>query len=426
MNEAPLKKKFSCALILTFLTLLLPKSSLAEIELVIDFPLPGMKLDYTSPIAPIAGYIYTTDSQDIKYEVIIALDTSGSAAAPCGMDLDNDGVIGRAPTLYRELEGLIGEGNTDPDDSIFAAEILAARRLLRLLDPDTTEVGLISFSGDFKGGSGRSNIATPDAYREQPLTKEYARITEALNRMKTNGARGGTNIAAGIRLGIEALMGLMSDTQPPGYHTNNRTKKIILLLSDGFPSFPVGSANAADPEDKILTISAAHLAYMAGIQINTYALGPDALSSPFTLQEIARVTGGQFTGLSNLGEIITRLEEARFIKLRNILVENTTLTKPASEMLVSPEGFFLALVPLTEGLNKVRVSVTATDGTAAEKLLSLYWLKPETHDNIAFQLDLARDQLRGLKLTLAKERDRLMQYRKEKLDLELQIKPKNP
>lgn len=421
-----MEKKFLSALIFTLLTLFLPKCSLAGVELAIDFPLQGMTLDYTSPTTPIAGYVYTNGSHNINYKVIIALDASGSTAAPCGMDLDKDGVIGRVPTLYRELRGMIGEGNTDPGDSIFAAEILAARKLLRLLDPDLTQVGLVSFSGGFEGGGAHSNITMHDAYLEHPLTKEYALITEVLNRVKTKRPAGGTNVAAGIRLGIEALMGLMSNTHSPGYQPNDHSKKIIFLLSDGFPSFPVGSANVADPEDKILTVSAAHLAYLAGIQINTYALGPDALSSPFTLQEIARVTGGRFTGLSNPGEILTRLEEARFITLRNIEVENITLTKPASEMLVTPEGFFFALVPLTEGLNKVRVSARATDGSVAEKLLSLYWFKPEKQSDIALQLDLARDHVRDLKLTLAKEKERLIGHREEILDLELQVKPKSP
>lgn len=390
-------------------------------EIDIDFPLPGMQLDYTSPITPLAGYLSSTGSHKNRFKVIIALDTSNSTAAPCGMDLDNDGIVGLVPTIYRETEGLIGESNTDPDDSIFAAEILATQRLVQMLDPDTTDVGLITFGGDLGPGGDRSNVTTPDAYLEQPLTNKYSDITRALNRIKTKAPGGGTNIAESIRLGIEVLTGLKNNT-----HSNDGSKKIILLLSDGFPSFPAGSADASDPEDKILTISAAHLAYLAGIQINTYALGPEALSSPFTLQEIARVTGGHFTGLLNPGKILTHLKDTSFIQLQKIVIENITLTKPASEMLITPEGFFVALVPLAEGLNKLRVSVKATDGSVTEKLLSVYWLKPDVHNNITLQLNLARDRLRELKLTLAREKERLMRYGKEKLDLELQVKPKNP
>jgi hypothetical protein len=102
------------------------------------------------------------------------------------------------------------------------------------------------------------------------------------------------------------------------------------------------------------------------------------------------------------------------------------LNKPASEILVTPEGFFIALVPLIKGLNEIRVSAKATDGTEANKLFSLHWLKPENQSNMALKLDLAGDELREIKLTIAKEKERLIQYGNEKLDLELQVKPKSP
>jgi hypothetical protein len=400
-------------LFIPILFLLFSSSFGAEIELIIDFPPQGAYLDYSTPFAPIAGYAFIPGSHNLTYQIIIALDTSSSTAIPSGKDLDKDGVMGQVPYLYQVSKGLIGEGNTDPDDSIFAAELLATRRLLRLLDPHITEVGLVSFSGDYSGGGGHSNITTPDAYLEHPLTRRYADIFRALDSIRDQGPAGGTNIAAGIRQGIETLALAGSDS----------SKKIILLLTDGFPSFPVGSANIADPEDKILAISAAHLAKLAGITINTYALGPEALSSPFTLQEIARVTGGTFFALSDPAEITTQLEKVKFVSLKDIEIENITLTKLSQELVITPEGFFFALVPVTEGLNKIRVLASAADGSSAEQIISLYWLGAESRDQVRLNLSLKEDRIADLKLTLAREKERLMRYKREKLQLELQIGP---
>ena len=69
-------------------------------------------------------------------------------------------------------------------------------------------------------------------------------------------------------------------------------RKIMLMLTDGVPTFPFGQATVADPEDVEAAISAARLARRAGITINTFALGQMALATPFALSEISRLTLG--------------------------------------------------------------------------------------------------------------------------------------
>ena len=80
----------------------------------------------------------------------------------------------------------------------------------------------------------------------------------------------------------------MSSTRPDA-------KKVILFLTDGFPTFPAGQATVSDPGDLEAAVNAARVAHAAGIRINSYALGTQALTRPIAATEIARVTLGTFT-----------------------------------------------------------------------------------------------------------------------------------
>ena len=56
--------------------------------------------------------------------------------------------------------------------------------------------------------------------------------------------------------------------------------KVELLLTDGFPTLPIGAAKRLAPEDTDLAINAARLAGKAGIKVHVFALGDEALSYP--------------------------------------------------------------------------------------------------------------------------------------------------
>ena len=55
---------------------------------------------------------------------------------------------------------------------------------------------------------------------------------------------------------------------------------MVLFLTDGLPTFPMGTGAVPDPGDTEAALAAARLAHKAGITVNTYALGPNALSNP--------------------------------------------------------------------------------------------------------------------------------------------------
>jgi len=123
-------------------------------EVGFSFPLDNSYFPYpTEGLATVSGKASYQQAKDSQYDVVLVLDTSGSTLWPCGIDLDNDGIEGELVDIGFSRLSFFGKKpvklmNTDPDDSILAAEVLAARDLLRLLNPDTTQISLVTFNGD--------------------------------------------------------------------------------------------------------------------------------------------------------------------------------------------------------------------------------------------------------------------------------------
>ncbi len=165
-------------------------------------------------------------------DVIIALDTSDSTAAPSGADLDGDGKTGVPPsdetTLQSILRQLLPRAESDPEDSILAAEVAGVRQLLQHLDPRTTRVGIVRFSGD-------DDPHTPDAYTEVPLTADYRKVEDGLEVLLWRGPLGLTNMVAGVNLATIELLGSKSasSTEREG------AERVIMFLSDGLPTLPL-------------------------------------------------------------------------------------------------------------------------------------------------------------------------------------------
>ena len=293
-------------------------------------------------------------------------------------------------------------------------------------------MALVGFSGDIVGTLlGHTDLTVPDAVLEHPLTPDYAQIREALDRLQARGARGGTNVAAGIRLGVEELLGLSAN----GSHFRPDAQRLILLLTDGIPTFPVGNT-ASDSEDKILAISAAHVAFEGGIRIYAYGMGMEVLSEPFALEETARISGGRYIPLSHPADIRDQLEEAKFVDLRSLDVSNVTLDRPALDKLLYPEGYFIATVPITQGINEIVVKAAASDGSQAQDSIYLNCLGEDGGKELF--LDLAGDNLSNLKLAIERDRERLLQLaplrperelvlekvpKRNKENLELELEP---
>jgi hypothetical protein len=391
-----------------------------SVRVVVESPRPGERVENRVDQAPIRGTATASGERPSEFDVMLVMDVSGSTAEASMTDVDGDGEIGVDPKLELLPPGLYPEGtkSTDPDDSILQAEAQAARALVKGLDAGRVRVGLITFSGETDPTTGqRRRLDQQDAWLEVPLTNDVNQVLQAIEGVLARGPRGATNFAAGVRLGVRELAGL------PGSGSRPRAgaKKIILFLTDGTPSFPIGLGTVSDPGDIEAAISAASLAKTAGITINTYALGPMALGSPVAVTEMARVTLGTYTPVRNPGDIVALLQGVSFANIEDVVLANLTTGELSTDVRLAPDGSFSGFVPVREGKNQVRITALASDGSRGTANLELTFARSQlTSREMSTELDRIRRM--NKELLLLRERKRIDDFRsKEKKDLEIQV-----
>jgi Mg-chelatase subunit ChlD len=320
------------------------------------------------------------------------------------------------PGLYPE-----GTKSTDPDDSIIQAEAQAARALVKGLDARRVRVGLVTFAGEVDPTTGqRRSLDQQDAWLEVPLTSDVNQVLQAVEGVLARGPSGATNFAAGVRMGVRELAGLPGSRSQP----RRNAKKVMLFLTDGVPSFPIGRGNMSDPGDVEASINAASLAKTAGITINTYALGPQALGAPQAVTEMARVSLGTYTPVRNPGDIIALLQGVSFANIEDVVLANLTTGELSTDVRLSPDGSFSGFVPVREGKNQVRITALASNGGRGTATLELTFSRSQlTTREMATELDRIRRM--NKELLLLRERKRIDDFRnQEKKDLEIQVEKK--
>jgi len=393
--------------LLSFLGRPISGASETKVQVAITSPPQGTVIHETA-LMRIEGYAQLLREHALQqYDIMLIIDVSGSTGAPSGVDVNQNSIIGGGGggLIMRSPLGRTISSPFDPGDSILAAEVVAAERLLDKLDPRIARVGIVTFSGPYNRLTGLPIPGAPSAILEQPLTANYDLVRIALRKILQQGPNGGTDMAAGIRLAIRELAGLQGHVSLP----NPGSKKVAVLLTDGFPTLPFGRVNTMDPEDIEVAINAAKVAAKGEIPIHTFALGPEAISAPLACTEIARVTRGTFTPLQNPGDVIDILPKTSFAELDLVSVQNETTGELARDLVVNPDGRFNALVPLTKGANQIAVNVLATDGTKGRASVLVHYLIGES-----LELELARRR-EELKLHLERLKERT-----EELELKLQ------
>jgi hypothetical protein len=335
----------------------------AGIRVIVEAPGQGATIKAKEDVVEVRGTAIAAGEEAQRFDVMVVLDVSGSTKYPSGADVDGDGVVGENPQ-----EGLYAEGEfppdvlcTDPEDTILHAEIAAARALVRSLDPRRTRVGLVTFSGDVDPATHRMRSRDQkNADLQVPLTPDFARIESGLATVLARGPHGATDFSAGIRLATAELAGLTGAVSQPG-----PGQKVMLFLTDGTPSFPIGLDNVEDAGDLEAAVNAARIAKEAGIRINTYALGTNALGRPVAATEVARVTLGSFTPVAEPGAIVAALQSVNFANVEDVAVVNLTLREDTPDVRLNPDGTFQAFVPVRAGANRVLVNAVASDGSVA-------------------------------------------------------------
>ena len=351
---------------------------------------------------------------------MIVMDVSGSTRAASGVDVDGDGEVGFNPQQELVPPGAFPPGmlSTDPEDSILHAEAAAAKALLAGLDSRRVRVGLLTFAGEVDPSTGqRRSVHQQDAWLEVPLTHDFEAVRRAIDAVVVRGPSGATNFSAGIRLGVTELADL------PGARSTPRAgaQGVMLFLTDGVPSLPIGSGAVTDPGDIEAAISAAGLAKTAGIRINTYALGPQALTFPQAVTEVARVSLGTFTPVQNPGDIVALLQGVSFANIDDVVIANLTTGDFSTDVKLEPDGSFSGFVPVRPGRNQIRVTALASDGSRGNVTLELDFDRTQLTD-LELARELERIRRMNKELLLLKERQKIDDFRsREKKELELEV-----
>lgn len=388
----------------------------------IEEPAPGAVLEGQLHQARIAGSASADGAGGDLYDVILVIDVSESTLKASGSDIDRDGVIGLDPANELLPPGSFPPevASTDPQDTVLHAEVLAARTLLSGLDPRRVRVGLVSFAGEVDPTTGRrKRIDQQDAWLEVPLTHDFGQLQRGLTAVLARGAHGATNFAAALRLAVAELAGVGGGRSEP----RPGAKRVVLFLTDGMPTLPIGHGNTSDPGDVEAAVRAADLAHRAGITVNTYALGTLALRYPRAATEIARRTLGTYNPVQRPGDVSAILQGTTFANVEDVVFANLTTGELSTDVRLAPDGNFTGYVPVQEGHNRVRVSALASDGSSGAVEFDLEFRKGGRSDQQK-ALELERLRAMNRELMLRREAEDVERFReRQRKQLELRPEP---
>jgi hypothetical protein len=325
------------------------------LELDIEFPVDGLVMSDSVCGAFVAGRAMAVEDGTQRFDVAIVLDTSQSTDEPTGADINGNGIIGTRH--LGRLDSLFGNRKDDPGDSILAAEVAAARQLLRGLDPRTTRVTLVTFSGGYGSAFGTSRAIEP-AVTHTPLTHDFAQVEAALERILESGGVGQTNFAAGVRFGAVELNGLTGAISDP----REGSSKLMFFFTDGEPTEPHGVD--AQTDNYLAVTREATRARDLGVRVHSFAIGPLAVTRPIATVSMADITGGYFTPVRHPGELSEIIDAVGFASLDDVTIRSVTTGDGATPFRMSADGSWGGFVQLEPGANHIEVSAISSDGIA--------------------------------------------------------------
>jgi hypothetical protein len=388
--------------------------SATRVHVEIDVPSNGSVVGEAPCGLYVAGRALALQGEMRQFDVMIVIDTSHSTIDPTGADINGNGTIG-TPHLG-SVGSMFNLGSTDPGDSILAAEVAAARQVVRGLDPRTTRLGLVTFAGDLPGQGGLLGGRQPmPAITLEALTNDYARIERALDFVVAREPEGATHMAAGVDQATIELVGLRGSQS----RANAKSEKLVLFFTDGQPTLPYGSGFEADNVRAVLR--AASRAARAGIRIHSFAIGPDALDGPIATVEMASRTDGYFTPVRHPGDLVEVVEEVSFANLETVTLRSLTKKQDAAFFRSTADGSWAGLLKLDPGKNLIEVLARANDGTQTARTLEVLMEPgaptPAVPEELAAQRNWLLEECLAevKKVRLTAEQQRAEQVRKDLL-----------
>jgi Mg-chelatase subunit ChlD len=372
---------FSLAALFLLVSVSMAKGA-AEPKVQILSPQDGSSITQQPNSILISGKVASQAARSENVDIMFIIDISGSTSQYAGVDFGDFGQLPDSssssgfgwPQITIRGFGLGRLPMSNLRNSILAAEVGAARRLLVQLNSQTTRVGIITFS--------------EGARVLQPLTRDFDHVRRVLDSVLAAGPNGGTNMVEGIRTGISELMGFGSSEK------RAEAVKAEFLLTDGFPTLPIGRGRVT-PEDTDLAINAARLAGKAGIKVHVFALGEEALSYTRAAMGIAHESGGTYTPVSRAADVLAVVENISVVGVEYVQTVNQTTGQKATETRLAADGFFSSAVQVVEGQNQIEVIARASDGSTGRDSITVYY---QSGNQKSLELEVFLEKEKNLKL----------------------------
>lgn len=306
-----------------------PQSDTIHLELVA--PVVGAPPQLAAPWVEVRGW--AAAGPGAPQDLVLVLDLSGSTLEPSGIDVDGDGAIGEP----RRLRG----GSSDPGDTVRAAEVVAARRLVDGLDLARTRVAVLVFADN--------------AWTLCPLTPRSDEILGCLDEVEGDwlGQGGATDLSKALRWAGRVL-------RDGGAAPGAPRRRDVVLLSDGEPTAPGTPAEA-----RAEALAAAGELAREGVRVQTFALGTQSSEALAVYGAIAERTGGRTVRLSTPGDVVHHLPQLDLAGVAGVEVANATSRTPSRVTHRGADGSFEAFVPLVPGENRIRVVARGRAGGEA-------------------------------------------------------------
>jgi hypothetical protein len=376
----------------------------AEPTVQIRSPKDGSHFTQEQNYVLVGGKVFTEGARSGYVDIFLVLDVSGSTAQYAGVDFS---VLSQLPNFYlnspARLGGRLGSGcprlipvhqwPLNLRNSVLAAEIVACRRLLSQLNPETTRVGVITFG--------------EDVWLRQPLTHNFEEVRQVLDVIYKRGPYGGTNMVDAIRLATQELLGKGESEKYLD------SIKALFFLTDGVPTLPTGDCTSGFQADGDLAIDAARVAAKAGINVHVFALGEEALSNPRAAVGIAKESGGTYTAVTRPADVLVVVDKVSAVGVDSIQVTNETIQQKALQSRLAVDGFFASAVPVVEGLNRIQVLGRASDGSVARQTITVHY-QPGKERSLALEVFLENEK-RSLDLEVLLEREKSLKLEVERL-----------
>lgn len=297
-------------------------------------------------------------------DLVLLLDVSAATDEPSGLDVDGDGELGFHPGRYlRVLQPSDYDLHcTDPDDTILAAEIAAATRLIEHAGDERGRITLLAFTTDSVSSSSQGTPAQWAPWRGELLHERLAQLRDGANpKPLSQRAELRQILSTGAtRRGMRRVVALFAATPAPPRGQTER---------------PHAHPDRATPWSAALAPPMSLRS--AGIELHTFGFGVPGASPPPDLLEFTGSAGGVYRELRKLSDVARVFRGDVADLIRGIEIYNPDSGDRATDIALSGDGSFSGHLVLHEGRNRIQVRLDTSLQVLGEDGLAVDFVRRE-------------------------------------------------